>query len=176
MDTQQKLLRAAEDQFQRHGFNSTGMDRLAQAASMSSRTLYKHAGSKAALIAAVLAERDQRFFELLDVASVDALFQVLDDWLRKEGRRGCLFLRAFGETGGDLPEVVAAMTEHKLRCLAKIRRLVAQETGKPRGNGALAEQILVLFEGATAASIYRGHDAVTAARRAAAALIAQARA
>lgn len=51
MDTHSRLLAAAEQLFDRHGFTPTGMDRLAQAADMSSRTLYKHAGSKNALIA-----------------------------------------------------------------------------------------------------------------------------
>ena len=58
MDTKNKLISAAGSLFSRHGFNATGMDRLTQAAGMSSRTLYKHAGSKTALIVRVLEEED----------------------------------------------------------------------------------------------------------------------
>lgn len=61
MNIDTKLISAAENLFDCHGFSATGMDRLAQAAGMSSRTLYKHAGSKNELIAAVLMTRGQRF-------------------------------------------------------------------------------------------------------------------
>lgn len=172
MDIKTKLISAAESLFDRHGFTATGMDRLTQAAGMSSRTLYKHAGSKHSLIAKVLSERDKRFLRRLDVSTVDALFKALEDWVRVEGCRGCLFLRAYGETGGDVPEIAEVMTVHKAALWNKIQEIVALETNG-HGGEALAEQILVLFEGATATAIYRGADAVTTARRAAVTLIEQ---
>lgn len=174
MEIKNKLLTSAERLFDRHGFTATGIDRLTAAAGMSSRTLYKHAGSKAALMAAVLTERDRRFMRRIGVRTVDALFAALEDWVRVEGARGCLFLRAQGETGGDTPEVAEAVAAHKAAFRERIGEIVALEIGGG-GDPALAEQILVLFEGATAASIYRGPEAVAAARAAASILIAQAR-
>ena len=41
MDTKTKLISAAELLFDRHGFTATGMDKLTQAAGMSSRTLLR---------------------------------------------------------------------------------------------------------------------------------------
>ena len=67
MDTKTKLISAAEQLFDRHGFTATGMDKLTKAAGMSSRTLYKHAGSKTALITDVLKERHRRFLPLIEV-------------------------------------------------------------------------------------------------------------
>lgn len=174
MDTRSTILAAAEPLFDRHGYTATGMDQLTAAAGLSSRTLYKHAGSKAALMAAVLAEREGRFMQRIEVASVDALFAALDDWVREEGSRGCLFLRTQGETGGDTPEIAAVVTAHKQAFRARIAEIVAAELGGC-GDAALAEQILVLFEGATAAAVYRGPAAVAAARAAAATLVAEAR-
>lgn len=174
MDTKTKLISAAEHLFDRHGFTATGMDRLTQAAGMSSRTLYKHAGSKTALITAVLTERDRRFLRRLEVHSVDALFGALEDWVRVEGSRGCLFLRAHGETGGDIPEIAEAVSVHKARLCKRIQEIVTVETGGD-GNRELAEQILILFEGATSAAIYRGAEAVATARDVAAALVERAR-
>lgn len=84
MNIKNKLISAAESLFDRNGFTATGMDRLTQAAGISSRTLYKHAGSKSALIAKVLTERDKRFLRRLEVRSVDALFKALEDWVRVE--------------------------------------------------------------------------------------------
>jgi len=173
MDADTKLLAAAERLFDRHGFTATGMDRLTAAAGMSSRTLYKHVGSKAALMAAVLTERGQRFLQQIDVPDVDTLFTALEAWMRTEGARGCLFLRALGETGGDLPQVADAVAVHKTAFRQRIARIVAADLGRPDAD--LAEQVLVLFEGATAAAIHRGLAAVAAARAAAAAVMAQAR-
>ncbi|KZD12501.1 TetR/AcrR family transcriptional regulator [Oceanibaculum pacificum] len=173
MDIKTKLIAAAERLFDRHGFTATGIDRLTQATGMSSRTLYKHAGSKTALIAAVLSERDRRFQRRLAVRSVDGLFAALGDWVRVEGSRGCLFLRAHGETGGDTPEIAAALSAHKEQLRERIRLIVINETGGE--NPALAEQILLLFEGATATAVYRGAPAVASARAAAATLVEQAR-
>ncbi|WP_018916839.1 TetR/AcrR family transcriptional regulator [Vreelandella zhanjiangensis] len=173
MDIKTKLISAAESLFDRHGFTATGIDRLTQAAGMSSRTLYKHAGSKHSLIAKVLSERDKRFLRRLDVSSVDALFKALEDWVRVEGCRGCLFLRAYGETGGDVPEIAEVMAAHKAGVWSKIQEIIALETNG-RGNEQLAEQILILFEGATATAIYRGADAVATARHCAVRLVKQA--
>ncbi|SEB05078.1 TetR/AcrR family transcriptional regulator [Rubrimonas cliftonensis] len=174
MDQKAKLVAAAERLFDRHGFTATGMDRVTVLASMSSRTLYKLAGGKTALIAATLAERNRRFMQLLEVRSVDALFAALEDWVRVEGARGCLFLRAQGETGGDAPEISAAVMADKAAFRNRVAAIVAMETGGA-GEAALTEQIVVLFEGATAAAVYRGPDAVAAARSAASVLVEAAR-
>ncbi|KAA2314676.1 TetR/AcrR family transcriptional regulator [Pseudooceanicola sediminis] len=173
MNLSTKLITAAERLFDRHGYTATGMDRLIQAAGMSSRTLYKHAGSKAQLMADVLGARDRRFMARLEVGSVDALFAALEDWVRVEGTRGCLFLRALAETGGDTPEIAEAVAAHKAAFSERIAQVVAADLG--RENPRLAEQVLVLFEGATHAGIYRGAEAVSAAREAAAVLLEGAR-
>ncbi|MEN3793759.1 helix-turn-helix domain-containing protein [Fulvimarina sp. MAC3] len=173
MDTTTKLIAAAERLFDRRGFVATGMDRLTEAAGMSSRTLYKHAGSKTQLMARVLSERDRRFMARLDVRTVDALFKALDDWIRVEGPRGCLFLRSRAETGGDTPEIAEAVRLHKTAFQNQIARTVAADLG--REDAELAEQVLVLFEGATHAAVYRGEGAVRAAQSAAAILTDRAR-
>ena len=174
MDIASKLTAAAEQLFDRHGYTATGMDRLTDAAGVSSRTLYKHAGSKAALMARVLTERDRRFMARLEVRTVAALFDALEDWVRVEGCRGCLFLRTRAETGGDTPEIAKAVALHKEAFQARIAEVVAIDLG--REDPALAEQVLILFEGATQAAVYRGPETVAAARAAAVHLLERARA
>ncbi|TQS72626.1 TetR/AcrR family transcriptional regulator [Rhodobacteraceae bacterium] len=174
MDLKTKIIAAAEQLFDRHGYMATGVDRLTEAADMSSRTLYKHTGSKAALMAMVLSDRDRRFMRRIDVRTVDGLFAALEDWSRVEGMRGCLFLRTLAETGGETPEIAAAVRAHKAAFHARIVDIVATDIG---GGGPpdLAEQILVLVEGATQAAVYRGVGAIISARAAAAALVEGAR-
>lgn len=173
MDTKTKLIAAAERLFDTNGFTATGMDRLTEAAAMSSRTLYKHASSKTDLIVAVLNERDRRFMRQIDVSTVEALFRALENWIRTEGARGCLFLRALGETGGTQPKIAEMVASHKQGVHLLVAEIVATEIG--RDDKALTEQVLVLFEGAVAASIYRGQAAVRAAGSAATQLVTAAR-
>lgn len=174
MDMRSKLVAAAERLFDRHGFTATGMDRLTEATGASSRTVYKHVGSKTALMATVLTKRDRRFMRRLDVRSVDALFAALEDWVRVEGARGCLFLKTYGETGGDTPEIAQVVLTHKDAVRARIADIVALDIGGS-GDPDLTEQIVILFEGATAAAVYRGAEAVAAARAAAGILVSRMR-
>lgn len=174
MDRTHRLISAAEKLFDRHGYAATGMDRLTQAAGMSSRTLYKHAGSKAQLMTAVLTERDRRFMRRMEVQSVDAFFAALEDWIRVEGARGCLFLRIWAETGADTPEIGEVIAAHKTAFRERLGEIVAADLGA-HADPVLVEQVLVLFEGATHAAVYRGTAAVSAARAAAAILVERAR-
>jgi len=68
--------------------------------------------------------------------------------MRVEGRRGCLFLRAQGETGGDSLVIQEAVSAHKAWLWKRIQEIVSIETGGS-GDQELVEQILILFEGAT---------------------------
>lgn len=174
MNIDTKLISAAEHLFDCHGFSATGMDRLAQAAGMSSRTLYKHAGSKNELIAAVLMTRGQRFLQRLEVDSVEALFDALAGWMSEEGARGCLFLRAQGELGSAVSEVTEAVLAYKARFAETVAQILTRQLGA-NANAELVEQIVILIEGATAAASYRGLDAVASTRKAASLLVERAR-
>lgn len=167
--TRTRIVTSAEQVFDHHGFAATGVDRLTEAAGVSTRTLYKRVGSKAGLVAAVLEARSARFLERLDVESVDALFAALKDWTAAEGAHGCLFLRAQGEDGASVPGVAPAVDAYRTQLRALMHRVVALERG--HRDDELADQVLVLFEGATSAATYLGADAIASARRAAASLL-----
>lgn len=173
MTTRDRIVEAAEGVFDRQGFAGTGIDQITDAAGVSSRTLYKHLSSKTGLIAAVLDRRGQRFTVAFEARTSDELFSALAGWVRANGARGCLFLRALGEDGHAQPPIAAAAAEYRRQLHGLIRGVVAHELG--RADDALAEQLLVLFEGATAAASYRGEPSIAAARSAAAALIERAR-
>ncbi len=173
MDTNPALLAIAERLFYEHGYLATNMDSLARAANMSSRTLYKHAGSKAALVGEVLAARDRRFFEQVDGLDVRALFDALAGWIASEGARGCMFLRILGETGGAEPTIVAAVGAHKARLREHVARIVRTDLG--RADEVLAARIVLLFEGAVAASAWQGAASIEVACGAADELVTAAR-
>jgi AcrR family transcriptional regulator len=169
MAVRERIITEAERVFDQHGFAGTGVDQLTTAAGVSSRTLYKHLISKTGLIAAVLDARRERFLRELQDRTVDGLFAALADWIAREGARGCLFLRALGEDAGSEPDVAAAVAAYRAQLRATVAQIVERETGAR--SELLADQLLVLFEGATSAASYRGEVAVEAAREAAAALV-----
>ncbi|GAA1193583.1 TetR/AcrR family transcriptional regulator [Prauserella alba] len=167
--TRERIIAGTEAVFDEHGFAGVGMDRLTEASGVSSRTLYKHMGSKTGLIAAVLDARRERFDQAFDVLTIEDLFATLASWADTEGARGCLFLRALGEDGRSAPEVDRAVSDYRDLLQRAMARIVEHETG--RTDAVLAEQLLVLFEGATAAMSYRGRQAIDAAHAAAKSLI-----
>lgn len=173
--TRSDIIASCERVFDRNGFAATGMDTLTTAAGVSSRTLYKHLGNKNGLAVAVLEARMERFFSTCSSSSIDELFTALEGWIDSEGARGCLFLRAQGETPeletGSIsetavPEVVA---KYRARLRDLIGNLVDAELG--HDDEALADEVLIIVEGATSAASYLGARAVTAARSAASALL-----
>ncbi|MCP2251562.1 transcriptional regulator, TetR family [Prauserella aidingensis] len=167
--TRERIITSTEPVFDAHGFAGIGVDRLTEAAGVSSRTLYKHMGSKTGLIAAVLDARRDRFSRVFAVSTVDELFDALASWVRSEGARGCLFLRALGEDGHGVAEVEHAVAEYRELLHRVMASIVERETGG--ADELLAEQLLVVFEGATSAASYRGQRAVDAARAAARSLV-----
>jgi len=169
MATRATIVQKAEAVFDQHGFAASGMDRVTAAAGVSTRTLYKHVGSKSALIETVLRERRRRFFAQVEGATLQEIFDSLLRWIAAEGARGCFFLRAEGENGGHLPEVSEAVNEYHRLLGDLVAGSVRAELGTD--NAELTEQILVLFEGATSAASYRGASAVHAASAAAAVLL-----
>ena len=171
MSIEQQIIAAAEHTFDHHGFTASGMDRLTDAAGVSSRTLYKRIGNKNSLMAAALANRRERFFRFLNVRSIDALFAQLEDWTEAEGARGCLFLRALSDTGGSVIEVTSEVVVYRQSLRDFIACLVIEETG----TDLAADGILALFEGAVTAASYRGRNATQAARTTAALLLEHSR-
>ncbi|GGO98621.1 TetR family transcriptional regulator [Stakelama pacifica] len=166
------ILSAAEKLLDRNGFSATSIDRLTDAAGVSSRTFYKHVGSRQALIAAILDARAKRFLAAMPRTGTDALFAALGDWFETQGANGCFFLRAAREIGEGDARAQTRLTAQKQQTLDLIGDCVASDLG--RRDDALAGQILILFEGATHAAVYRGRAAVADARAAAATLLAAA--
>ncbi|MFE9932841.1 TetR/AcrR family transcriptional regulator [Streptomyces sp. NPDC005533] len=143
-----RLLDAAEELFYRHGIQAVGMDRVRTASGVPLKRLYRLFPAKESLVTAYLERRDQRWLDSLRTAAlapaeprarVLAVFDWLADWFTEPDFRGCAFLNTYGELGAATPEIVRV---HK----AELRALLADLTADP----ALADQLLILTEGATA--------------------------
>ncbi|MFF8263087.1 TetR/AcrR family transcriptional regulator [Streptomyces virginiae] len=168
-----RLLDAAEELFYRHGVQAVGMDRIRTASGVPLKRLYRLYPAKESLVTAYLERRDRRWTTSLreSVAAsaqppVLAVFDWLARWFSEPDFRGCAFLNAYGELGAAAPEVVRV---HK----AELRALLA-EWAPAAAPPTLADQLLVLVEGATAvAALSPGPEPARRAREVAEILLAK---
>ncbi|MEU6861780.1 TetR/AcrR family transcriptional regulator [Streptomyces sp. NPDC046876] len=171
-----RLLDAAEALFYAEGVQAVGMDRIRAESGVPLKRLYKVFPAKEALVAAYLERRDRRWTASLREAveaapddPVGAVFEWLAAWFAEPGFRGCAFLNAFGELGAGPAGVLDVVRRHK----AELRALLAQAAGP--GREELAEQLLILVEGATAvAALTPGPEPARRAGAAATTLLAAA--
>ncbi|MCR5883973.1 TetR/AcrR family transcriptional regulator [Rhizobacter sp. J219] len=154
-----RILDAADGLFYGQGIQAVGVDAVAASAGISKRTLYKHYPSKAELVAAYLARRTGQAipFEGTPVEQILGLFDGLARWFGSKRFRGCAFVNAVAELSGERQHpAIGVAAEHKARRLAQVRTLL-QGLGVDDPD-RLAEQLMVLFEGAVAVSLVRGGD------------------
>ncbi len=179
-ETRERILEAAEQLYYAKGFAAVGMDELRQHAEVSLRRLYGEFPSKSDIVLAVLARKHDRWSRDLDaylaaepdpVQRLLGMYDFLADWFRTDDFRGCGFINAFGELGGQDQDVAAAVREHKASFQRRVAELVSDAGGTP----ALAAQLAIVAEGAqTTAAIAHDPDVAAQARAAAEVLIAAA--
>ncbi|MEV3920302.1 TetR/AcrR family transcriptional regulator [Actinomadura coerulea] len=169
-----RVLKVASELFYERGIGSVGMELIAAEAGVTKKTVYDRFGSKDALILAYLRARDERWraFTTARIAEaagareqVLATFDALGEWLAAEGGRGCSMVNACAELPDPSHPVHGAAAEQKAWVRALFAGLV--------GDGVLADQLLILHEGALVAFSVAGvRDAAASARAAAEALVA----
>jgi AcrR family transcriptional regulator len=172
----ERIERAAARLFYRNGIHATGVELIAQEASVSKRTLYQHFQSKNDLVDNYLRGFDarggspnERRLEDTDLSARDRLLAIFE----MSGRdilRGCPFHNAAVESAGSLTSTDEIVRAHKMEFT---RRLVAvaQKAGASDPH-LLGQQLAVLFEGAMAMATSLNDTApVVHARAAAATLI-----
>jgi AcrR family transcriptional regulator len=172
--TRRRILEAADALFYAEGVRAIGVDRIAEQAGVTKRTLYYHFRSKDDLVAAYLAERDaptmaryRRWFggEGATVAErVAGMFGAFAEAASAPEWRGCGFLRVAVELA-DLPghpaRVIAAA--HKKRFEAWLAEEIrAERLPEPE---ATARCLMVVLDGTVAQMIiHRDRAYVEAAK------------
>lgn len=162
----ERILKAADRLFYGTGIQSVGVDALAAEAGISKRTLYNHFASKDDLITAYLQRRAGYLLMPMgdDGPPREMILDVFDALERGFGSRrfrGCPFVNAVTELGADPRHPAVAMA----RKLKLKRREWFQQKCLALGVAdalALAEQLVVLVEGAIATSLVRGGDPAVA--------------
>ena len=179
-DTRRRIVDAANRLFYGQGIRPVSMDEVAEAASVTKRTLYYHFASKEALVVAYLEHRSTRqqagragsasLGSGGAMARLMAFFDSLEAQFTRGGHfRGCAFINAVAELADSEPARLVAAT-HKEGTRAWFEALLRElAVGAPQ---QLSEQLLLLADGALAAwLVRRDAGAATSARDAARVLV-----
>src|SRR5699024_7403627 len=150
-----QVLDTAADLFYAHGVQAVGMDRIRDVSGVSLKRLYRCFPSKEALVGAYLHRCDQRaragMADYVAARSTPedqllALFDWQYAWFREPDCRGCAFIHACGQLGGDSVTVDDAVRDHKTAVRTYLLELArATSIADP---DTVARQLELLFEGA----------------------------
>lgn len=170
------LVDTALSLFSRNGFHATGIDRILSESGVAKMTLYKHFRSKDELILAALRRNDElhrnwfmREVERLAMTPRErllALFTALENWFRDEKFCGCCFINAIAEYSDIEDPIHAAAAEHKRLLRAYVRELA--EAAQVKNAEGLADQLMLLMEGAIISTQVTRNPALAQQARAAA--------
>jgi len=166
LSTRQRILDVAGDLFHRRGFRAVGVDTIVKASGVAKMTLYRHFRSKDDLVVAYLEEVNRLFWDWLNKAAepypeqprlqLIAIFEALQNLVTTPQCYGCPFLAAAAEfPEPDSPGHAAALA-HKQSVRARLCDL-ARQAGA-RNPETLADQLLLLLDGAFAAVRMFGPD------------------
>jgi AcrR family transcriptional regulator len=168
------------DLLHRSGVRATSLEAVAAEAGVTKVTLYRHFGSKDALLVQALerhhARRQAGLERTLSETADDwrsavlGVFDWLAEWVDRPDFRGCAFIQAYVEVGAGLPEVRDLALRHKRTFAATLRERL--ESAAIEGAEEVAARLQLLVEGATALALLDGDVAhVQRARSAAADLL-----
>jgi AcrR family transcriptional regulator len=182
-DARERILDTAYELFSRNGIRAVGVDAIIDRSGVARMTLYRHFGSKDALVLAFLERREQRWTQEwlqheVEHRAVDpserllAVFDVFDEWFQRDDFEGCSFINVLLEITDPQSQLHRASAGY----LAKIRAFVeelAAEAGVADPS-ALAHKWHILMKGSIVAAGEGDHSAARRAREVAALVLADA--
>jgi AcrR family transcriptional regulator len=174
----QRLLDAAADLFYRQGTVAVGVDLVSQTAGVSKRTLYQQFGSKDGLIAETLDANGAaivgRYLPAPDSddpprQQILTVFDRLSEWAVSPGYRGCPFIN----TTAELPDPGHPARRVARRYTRQIRDHFARQAtlGGADDPLLLADELIVVFDGAIVQAVMGSTDHGDAAAAAARTLL-----
>lgn len=174
----ERLLATARELFTRHGAANVGVNDVTAAAGVAKMTLYNNFPSKDALTADVYEGMAQEVLDELAAMDVEgrpeaervaALFDDFDARTRDPESRGCPFIHASLQSADAAGPIHTIVRGYKQRLRAHVLALL---DGDRPNRDELADQIVLLLDGAATESYLRGvADPIGAGKRAAATLL-----
>ena len=128
-----RILASAYELFAHHGIRAVGIDEVIRRAEVAKATLYRHFASKDVLVLTFLQHREQLWTREWVEAEARrrgetaedhllAIFDLFDEWFRREDFEGCSFMNVLLEMNDRTTSAGRASAEH----LANIRSIIRQ--------------------------------------------------
>ena len=170
----ERILDAAYDLFSRHGVRGVGVDSVIDRAGVAKMTLYRHFPSKDALAIEFLRRREDVWTRKWLQGEVErraatpgdqllAIFDVFDEWFRREDYEGCSFINVLLETDNRQSPVREATVVH-LTTIRDFLQELATGAGV-REPDDFARRWHILMKGSIVAAGEGDRDAARRARR-----------
>ncbi|MBV9593603.1 MAG: TetR/AcrR family transcriptional regulator [Actinobacteria bacterium] len=172
-----RLLDAADELFYAEGIHTVGIDRIIERAGVAKASLYNCYGSKDELVRAYLLRRHDRRQARIQAAiarydtpreQLLAVFDALDELLADPKFRGCAFVNAAAE--GPAPDAVREVGEISRSWVHGALLSLAIQAGAS-DPGVLADQLVLLYDGALIGAKMDGNAATARTARAVAATL-----
>ena len=178
----ERILETAAELFYREGMRAVGIDTIIARTGVAKMSLYRNFASKDELICAYLEDTEATFWVWWDGivarhpgdprAQLKALFAALGKWTTHPKFRGCPFINT-GVEFRDTDHPGLAVAARHARAMRDRLRDLAAEAGA-RDPDALAEQLVLMMQGAYAGARLLGPDVAARAIPAAAAVLVDA--
>ena len=171
-EARERIVDSSYELFSRRGIQAVGVDELIEKAGVAKATLYRHFPSKDDLVLEFLESREERWtHELVEAGAKSrgstpeeqllAIFDVFDEWFRREDFEACSFINVLLEMGPEHPLGKASM-----RHLENIRSMVsglAEEAGL-RDPDSFARSWHILMKGSIVSASEGDAEAAQRAR------------
>jgi AcrR family transcriptional regulator len=178
-DARRRLLQAADELFYAEGVNTVGIDRVIQHAGVAKATLYSAFGSKDELIRAYLKARHEAYQQRMENElkrrfatpreRLVGAFEIQGQSFTDPNFRGCPFISASAEAR---PGSTAQQESDTFRRWIHALFFDLAQQARARDPKALAQQLVLLFDGAAVSAwMDRDPSAEAAARAVATALV-----
>jgi AcrR family transcriptional regulator len=177
-----RILASAYELFARRGVRSVGVDEVIRRADVAKATLYRHFASKDELVLAFLQRREELWTKEWVEAEARrrgadpeerllAIFDLFDEWFRREDFEGCSFITVLLETNDRATPIGRASAQHLANIRSIIRQLAVEaELRDPDG---FAHSWHILMKGSIVAAAEGDADAAKRAQSMGRLLIAQ---
>ena len=180
-DARERILDSSYELFSQRGVRDVGVDELIEHAGIAKATLYRHFPSKDDLVFAFLERREELWTRGLVEAGAKsrgstpkeqllAIFDVFDEWFRREDFEACSFISVMLEMGPDHP--VGRASARHLENVRSVVRDLAEGAGL-RDPASFAHSWHILMKGSIVAAAEGDVDAAKRARSMASLLIDQ---
>jgi AcrR family transcriptional regulator len=154
--SRERILEAAYELFSKRGIRAVGTEQILERADVARATLYRHFHSKEELVLAFLQRREHRWTREFVEAEARrrgstpcerllAIFDVFDEWFRRDDFEGCSFINTLLETADRSLPAGGASAAH-LEYIRSVVRTLAEEAGVPDGD-SFARSWHILMKG-----------------------------